>query len=390
MANYLIYDSNFKLLNDGSVNGNPLQDGKNVAEAILGAKVTFCSEFFAKNVFKHLIVLSGAGTSVGLNLKAEGKDRGGLWTACRDKIDRICSILTSRNEECKKAERDQDIEGFLSYVEKAGAVMSDNGDLKQLIVELKTIIRENCQLEFADNPEPHLSFLRKLTARKSSLPRVEIFTTNYDTLFEQAAKAAGIVVMDGFSFSMPRVFSGRNFDLDIVNRARSRMKNEENFIPNVIQLMKLHGSVDWKKADGNVLQCDPKDNVDALMIYPSSDKYSFSYDQPYFEMMSRFQMAVRSEETLLIVAGFGFKDKHLNNVIIEAVKQNPSFHLLILDYSREGKPIDLGHYDKLLGGIGANVSVFNGTFSEFVECMPMNKSYQISDSDERGKPMYDK
>ena len=93
---------------------------------------------------------------------------------------------------------------------------------------------------------------------------------------------------------------------------------------------------------------------------------------------------------MLIVAGFGFKDKHLNNVIIEAVKQNPSFHLLILDYSGEGKPIDLGHYDKLLGGIGANVSVFNGKFSEFVECMPMNKSYQISDSDERGKPMYDK
>lgn len=390
MANYLIYDSKFKLLDDGSVNGNPLPDGKDEAEAIHDAKITFCSDLFAKNVFKHLIVLSGAGTSVGLKLKTEGKDRGGLWTACKDKIDRICFILPSRSEECKKAEEEQDIEGFLSYVEKASAVMAANGDLNQLIVELKNIIRENCQLEFADNPEPHLSFLRKLTARKSSLPRVEVFTTNYDTLFEQAAKVAGIVVMDGFSFSMPRVFSGRNFDLDIVNRARSRMKNEENFIPNVIRLMKLHGSVDWKKADGNVLQCDPKDNVDALMIYPSSDKYSFSYDQPYFEMMSRFQTAVRREEILLIVAGFGFRDKHLNNVIIEAVKQNPSFHLLILDYSGEGKPIDIDYYNELFGGIGANVSIFNGKFSEFVECVPMNKSYQISDGDERGKPGYDK
>ena len=390
MSDYLIYDNKFKLSDDGCVNGNPLPDGKNKVEAIQGAKVTFCSDLFSKNVFKHLIVLSGAGTSVDLKLKTDGKDRGGLWTACKDKIDRICSILPSRSEECRKAEEEQDIEGFLSYMEKASAVMPDNGVLNQLIVELKNIIRENCQLEFADNPEPHLSFLRKLTARKSSLPRVEIFTTNYDTLFEQAAKVAGIVVMDGFSFSMPRVFSGRNFDLDIVNRARSRMKNEENFIPNVIQLMKLHGSVDWKKTDGNVLQCDPKDNVDALMIYPSSDKYSFSYDQPYFEMMSRFQTAVRSEETLLIVAGFGFKDKHLNNVIIEAVKQNPSFHLLILDYFGDGKTIDLGRYNKLLGGIGVNVSIFYGKFSEFVECMPMNKSYQIVDDDERGKSMYDR
>lgn len=390
MSEYLIYDSRFKLDVDGGVNGNALPTGKEKDESISEARKSFCQELFEKNVFKHLVVLTGAGTSVGVKLKSPGKDRAGLWVACKDKIDGICAILTSRSEVCKKAEGDQDIEGFLSYVEKVSAVMPDNGDLNQLLVGLKNIIRENCQLEFADNPEPHLSFLRKLTARKSSLPRVEIFTTNYDTLFEQAAKAAGIVVMDGFSFSMPRVFSGRNFDLDIVNRARSRMKNEENFIPNVIRLMKLHGSVDWKKADGNVLQCDPKDNVDALMIYPSSDKYSFSYDQPYFEMMSRFQTAVRREEILLIVAGFGFRDKHLNNVIIEAVKQNPSFHLLILDYSGEGKPIDIDYYNELFGGIGANVSIFNGKFSEFVECVPMNKSYQISDGDERGKPGYDK
>lgn len=131
MANYLIYDSKFKLLDDGSVNGNLLPDGKDEAEAIHGAKITFCSDLFAKNVFKHLIVLSGAGTSVGLKLKTEGKDRGGLWTACKDKIDRICSILPSRSEECKKAEEEQDIEGFLSYVEKASAVMAANGDLNQ-------------------------------------------------------------------------------------------------------------------------------------------------------------------------------------------------------------------------------------------------------------------
>ena len=139
MTDYLIYDNKFKLSDDGCVNGNPLPDGKNKVEAIQGAKVTFCSDLFSKNVFKHLIVLSGAGTSVDLKLKTDGKDRGGLWTACKDKIDRICSILPSRSEECRKAEEEQDIEGFLSYMEKASAVMPDNGVLEEVVLKKKSV-----------------------------------------------------------------------------------------------------------------------------------------------------------------------------------------------------------------------------------------------------------
>ena len=35
---------------------------------------------------------------------------------------------------------------------------------------------------------------------------------------------------------------------------------------------------------------------------------------------------------MLIVIGFGFKDKHIQNAILEAVNQNPSFQLLIINY----------------------------------------------------------
>ena len=194
---------------------------------------------------------------------------------------------------------------------------------------------------------------------------------------------SGFVVIDGFSFSFPRTFSGRNFDLDIVNRERTRLKGEENFIPNVIHLLKLHGSVDWfRDSEGIIEQRIGKEAEEPLIIYPSSEKYAASYDQPYFEMMSRFQTALRRDNTLLIVLGFGFADKHLNNTIIEAVRQNPGFHLLVADNGHSSGGIDLGKYQNLFRQIDGNISIVYASFHDFVEALPMNKSYSIQRFDQ--------
>ena len=74
---------------------------------------------------------------------------------------------------------------------------------------------------------------------------------------------ANFTIIDGFSFSLPRVFSGRNFDLDIVSRNNSRVKEEDNFIQKVFHLYKLHGSVDWCKEENIIFQ------KDALFYKPS-------------------------------------------------------------------------------------------------------------------------
>lgn len=76
--------------------------------------------------------------------------------------------------------------------------------------------------------------------------------------------------------------------MDIVNREKTRLKQEESFIQKVFHLYKLHGSLTWEKNDnGEIEQKENPENP--LMIYPSSEKYESSYKQPYFEMMSRFQ-----------------------------------------------------------------------------------------------------
>ena len=338
---------------------------------------------FLKKHFKNIVVLTGAGSS----MDSGGKSMFGLWKECREKIKSIYKS-TLCNIKLKEIARNKDIEAFISYItlkEKTENEQGNTSNLKEKRQELEKKIRELCTLTLQKDKAPHIDFLNKITARKNNDSRVQIFTTNYDTLFEQAANEAGFVIIDGFSFTQPREFSGRWFELDIINREKTRLKQEESFISKVFHLYKLHGSLTWKRENnGKIIQEKEPDNP--LMIYPSSEKYESSYEQPYFEMMSRFQQALRKEETLLIVIGFGFGDKHIRNVVLEAVNQNPSFQLLIVNYNEKGKIFKTDSLkdffeitekeDELK--VRRNVNIVFDTFKNFTDNYPENKTYYNS------------
>lgn len=343
--------------------------------------------------FKNVAVLSAAGTSME-NGAHQGRTRKELLEFSVNEIDAIKAKLCSEDgllkDKCQKAIADENIEEFLSLVilyEKLHGELKD-GEGNSLRDKLESKIAEACTLELDEKNSHHQDFIRKLTSRKPSDPRVQLFTTNYDTLFEQAAQRMNYTIIDGFSFFQPRVFNGSNFDRDIVFREKTRIKQEESFVPSVIQLFKLHGSIDWEKQDnGKILQVS-KTNKPCI-IYPATEKYESSYEQPYFEMMSHFQSTLRKEGTLLIVVGFGFQDKHIQNAIKEAVIQNPNFHLLIVCYGTyTGKDADgndakiEGIADDLIPGFTnvdgtayQNVSVLFSKFKAFVEHYPINSSY---------------
>lgn len=335
----------------------------------------FCFNFFSQP-FEHISILAAAGTSVD-NGNGQGKTRNELWEACEETLETIERKIAPVKLLDKKFWTDKNLEEALSYINSYQAL--NISDVSSELNKIKQIIRDNCKL-ILDKESPHEDFLRKITARKINSSRIQLFTTNYDTLWEQAASCAGIIVIDGFSFSHPRKFSGRFFDIDIVNRERTRIKNEDNFIPNVIHLYKLHGSLDWKRDDVDVIQTD-EDNNDALLIYPASNKYENSYRQPYFEMMSRFQQSLRRDNVLLLIMGFGFQDMHIENMIKEAVKQNPSLHVLILDYNKNNT-IDVEKYEKIFVGAMSKVTIFFGTFKDFAKRLPINKVY-LEDNHEK-------
>lgn len=339
--------------------------------------------------FPNIVVLTAAGTSMdndnGSDTSHRGKTRKGLWNACKKEIEAFNTEIEDIDKKpffnLKGSDGKElgygDIEELLSFLVLYSKANEVDDSFNKKLATLKNSIVSACRLTLQSDA-PHQVFLNKLSARKPSDSRVQLFTTNYDTLFEQAANNAGFTIVDGFSYTQPRVFSGRFFDYDFVNRERSRLKNEESFIPKVFHLYKLHGSLVWEREDnGRIIQ---KENpLDPLIIYPASDKYESSYEQPYFEMMSRFQQALRKDNVLLIIVGFGFKDKHILSAILEAVEQNPSFQLVIVDYNNEGtinrENLSAFFEGKDKGRIKRNVSIIFDKFRSFVEKYPENETY---------------
>lgn len=361
-----LYKQDGKIFLRGQVrNGD---DGKPISNHLPDFK-EFFHRFFTQ-FFEHITILSAAGTSMD-NGQNGGKGRPELWKKCEPKLLEISKKIRPVELGKNSFWKNQDIEGALSYIDAYQSLSII--DIGAELNEIKKIIRENCTLKL-DQAAPHEEFLRKITARKINTSRVQLFTTNYDTLWEQAASNAGFTIIDGFSFSHPRKFSGRYFDIDIVNREKTRIKNEDNFIPNVIHLYKLHGSLDWKQDGTDIIQTD-EGGDDSLMIYPASNKYENSYKQPYFEMMSRFQQSLRRENILLLVVGFGFQDMHIENILIEAVKQNPSLHIAILDYNKDDS-INIKRYENLFTGAMSKVTIIFGSFLDFTKNLPVNRVYQ--------------
>jgi hypothetical protein len=344
---------------------------------------------FLNNQFENLIVLSGAGSSVGVGKTNKGRLLSQLWDDVQSKITeeilkRFC-VLVRYQDKDKKGNFIKNLEKLLSLANVAKDYITDKPageeaplNINDIITEIEKVIKEKCTIEISES-SPHKEFLEKVTKRKVTAPRVKVFTLNYDTLFEQAARKSNYTIIDGFSFSIPRTFSGRNFDYDIVSRNTSRVKEEDNFIKKVFHLYKPHGSVDWEK-DTNTNEIYQRAEVsNPLMIFPKDSKYESSYEQPYFEMMSRFQQNLRNENVLLICIGFSFNDKHIVTAIIEALEQNPSFQLMVVN-----KGIDQVSDSFESFFIAAqkynNISLVDEEFAEFAKYYPDLKSYNQEDN----------
>lgn len=290
-------------------------------------------DFYKKLIarpFENVIIFTGAGTSK----SSGGKLMSELWDEefPQKRRSEDIAFFESINYVIPTNETAGNIEELLSQAQKAASVLqqAECATVVARIRAIKDSIVQKCTLSLSET-SPHQTFLNRVTSRKLKYSRVKIFTLNYDTLFEQAAAEGSFLAINGFSFSYPPRFNGSFFDYDIVNRRDSRVNPEESFVPKVFHLYKPHGSINWEKApDSQVVAKDI--NVacqDPHIIYPNSDKYEYAYEQPFFEMMSRFQQSIRQSNTLLVCIGFGFGDKHFKNVILESVKSNPGLSLLI-------------------------------------------------------------
>jgi len=320
---------------------------------------------------EHLLVLTGAGSSIGFG----GNTMPGLW----DSIELIENLITEYKQELGVSDdliENKDLESILSRA-KLYLLFQSNNNLEMLINQIEKKIKELCSFELQDSTT-HLEFIKKLTSRKSKQGRLKIFTTNYDTAFEQAASIGSYVVIDGFSFTQPRQFNGKYFDYDIVIRENSRIASDENFASNVFHLYKLHGSVNWEKREDQIFQVDNPEK--AIMIYPNNNKYESSYEQPYFEMMGRLQIELRKKgTTTLIVVGFSFADKHIFTMIKEALHYNSSLNLVIIEPFIRSEVNENFSYLFDYAQKSTQVTIIGEYFQDFVNQVPQNNYFNSSE-----------
>lgn len=278
---------------------------------------------------ERLVVLTGLGTSrcitdpEGHSLAPTMED---LWNRARARTDEEAWTHALERAGWNDDFRD-DIELLLSRCQMALALGTDTG-LESLAACEQEIV-SGCSFVESDTLLPvHEAFLRRVARRPTRLPRTQLFTTNYDLAFETAASRTGFALVDGFSHAAPQRFDSGYFDVDFAVRDRERAATPVDWMPSVLHLLKLHGSVDWDGDASGVTRSPSCDRP--LIVYPRSSKFEISYQQPFLELMSRFQSSLRRADTGLLIIGSGLADRHVVEPILAAVRANVRLSVMVV------------------------------------------------------------
>jgi hypothetical protein len=322
---------------------------------------------------RNLLVLTGSGASRAVG----GPAMGDLWDACSRLADYTDVVRLVNHPRAKG--REKDIEHLLSLCLFHSRLHpeedADGQKVRAFQAAAEQEISKLCR-KFVGAPEklhPYVELLRKLVPRRSDFPRTKVFTTNYDLCLEVAAEHLGMPYLDGFSFGYPRRFHGRWLDYDFVKRGKDKSGSE--FLDGVFQLLKLHGSTDWELQEATRTVFRRPEPKSPHLVYPRDEKFALSYEQPFLEMISRYQSSLREPDTCLVVVGFGFNDHHLVQPIRTSLLTNPnSFKMVIADYEIEGKFGKKGWetWTELseCQSAGADITFVEGSFENFVNMLP--------------------
>lgn len=220
------------------------------------------------------------------------------------------------------------IEDILSRV-RALRDLAGSGEVrglnKAMLDKLESKICEsikNCaNKELKDKLTPYHNVGNWIGAIGRSEP-VEIFTTNYDLLFEQALEELRIPFFDGFVGSRLPFFDPYAIEFDGLPSRWAR-------------LWKLHGSISWRSGvvddSFKVWRSNAKEGGD-VVIHPSHLKYEQSRKMPYLALMDRLRTFLSTPSTAMVVVGYSFGDQHLNDVIIQSLQGTPSTAVFALMY----------------------------------------------------------
>lgn len=302
-------------------------------------------------------MLLGAGASFHLGaprIRAVSRDDVGALLAAAEieTSDGVCAILDSLVQEIVDLEQVlHRLTAALNYVHafdtdtlKIDSRSHSVEDLTECYAALNLALAHACDLPAPDVDagvlSPHSDLFRKVvSARRTDLPRVRLFTTNYDLAIERSLDHAGIHYLDGFRGGVARQLDLNAFSADLFARRSGNGGGSLVRIHELVHLYKIHGSLNWRRGpagrglmSSGIVQSTQRPSAENLaVIYPTPAKDSDVLGYPYSDLLRIFGTSLAEPESALVVCGYGFADDHINRLIEQALGHNPTMQLLVVD-----------------------------------------------------------
>lgn len=239
-------------------------------------------------------------------------------------------------------------------------------ELAKALIEIKNSIADVIRSANA-TISVHRQFVRVihqvLQSGKAGPPaRVDYYTLNYDTLFEDALSLERIPVADGFNGGATGWWDARAYE-DVSAQAR---------------ILKVHGSIDWCLWDSDVLPRRVRQGLDVggtrepVLIWPASTKYREAQRDPFAQIIEAMRRGLRptsDTQVVLTICGYSFSDAHVNVELDRALRESDG-RLTIVAFTSENEPTsqlqdwrdDIDVRDQVR--IHANKGFFHGTTAE--------------------------
>lgn len=210
------------------------------------------------------------------------------------------------------------VEDILSHIRALRSVAGNDmvrdlcaKDLDILDKKICDMIQSVVEKELPNTLTPYHRLALWVDAVQREKP-VELFTTNYDLLMEQALEECQVPYFDGFSGTRRPFFDIRAIEEDLLPLRWAR-------------LWKLHGSTNWYQVDnvkGVFRGTNGHSGGTRRVIHPSHLKYEESRRMPFLAMIDRFRAFLKQSSVALIVCGYSFKDEHINEVMVQGLQSN--------------------------------------------------------------------
>lgn len=250
-------------------------------------------------------------------------------------LDAVCAELDSPN-----------IETILSRVRSLAGVIGktkvhdlDGAGQMELSKAICLQIGNIVNRQLPEGPSPYAELVTWISGTGREHP-IEIFTTNYDLLFEQALERARVPYFDGFTGASEPFFDPSSVASNDLPARWTR-------------LWKLHGSLGWAaNSKGEVTRTGQASATH--LVFPEHLKYDQTQKAPYAALFDRLRAFLMTPDTLLISTGFSFADAHISARIDECLSANPSASVFAFQF----KTLDQEVHACNIAGRRANMSVY--------------------------------